>query len=116
MQDEVRYKLLNVLDKNPEATQRELADQLGVSVGKINYCLAALIDKGQVKVRNFTNSNNKAAYIYLLTPKGIEEKARVTIRFLQRKMQEYEQLQEEISLLQGEIKKLGLQANQIDEK
>ena len=116
MQDEVRYKLLSVLDKNPEATQRELADQLGVSVGKINYCLAALIYKGQVKVRNFTNSNNKAAYIYLLTPKGIEEKARVTIRFLQRKMREYEQLREEISLLQGEIKKLGLQANQIDEK
>ena len=111
MQDEVRYKLLSLLDKNPEATQRELADQLGVSVGKINYCIAALIDRGQVKVRNLINSNNKAAYTYLLTPKGIKVKAHVTIRFLQRKMQEYEQLQEEISLLQGEVKKLGLKVN-----
>ncbi len=106
MQDEVRYKLLNLLDKNPKATQRELADQLGVSVGKINYCLAALIDKGQVKVRNFTNSNKKAAYTYLLTPKGINEKARVTLRFLKRKMEEYEQLQVEIEQLRREARHL----------
>ena len=112
MQDEDRYKLLNLLDKNPKATQRELAEVLGVSLGKANYCLAALIDKGQVKVRSFTNSNNKAAYIYLLTPKGVKEKSQVTLRFLRRKMQEYEQLQEEISLLQGEVKKLGLKVNQ----
>jgi len=111
MQDEVRYKLLSLLDKNPEATQRELADQLGVSVGKINYCLAALIDKGQVKVRNFTNSNNKAAYTYLLTPKGVKEKARVTIRFLKSKMDEYEQLQVEIEQLRQEAKQLGLQTH-----
>jgi EPS-associated MarR family transcriptional regulator len=109
MQDEVRYKLLNILDKNPEATQRQLADQLGVSVGKINYCLAALIDKGQIKVRNFTNSNNKAAYTYLLTPKGVKEKARVTLRFLKRKIDEYEQLQVEIEQLRREAKSLGLQ-------
>ena len=111
MQDEVRYKLLNLLDKNPDATQRELADQLGVSVGKINYCLAALIDKGQVKARNFTNSNNKAAYIYLLTPKGMQEKADVTVRFLKRKMDEYEQLQVEIEQLRRETKRLGLRTH-----
>ena len=87
MQDEVRYKLLNLLDKNPKATQRELAEVLGVSLGKANYCLAALVDKGLVKVRSFTNSNKKAAYIYLLTPKGVKEKSQVTLRFLQRKIQ-----------------------------
>ena len=108
MQEEVRYKLLSLIDKNPEVTQRALAAQLGVSVGKINYCLAALIDKGQVKVHNFTNSNYKAAYIYLLTPKGIKEKARVTLRFLKRKMDKYEQLQVEIEQLRREAKHLSL--------
>ena len=116
MQDEVRYKLLNLLDKNPKATQRELAEVLGVSLGKANYCLAALVDKGLVKVRSFTNSNKKAAYIYLLTPKGIKEKSQVTLRFLQRKIQEYEQLQKEITLLRGEVKNLSLHANQNVEK
>ena len=85
-------------------------------MGKINYCLKALIQRGWIKATNFTNSNNKAAYTYLLTPKGVKEKAQVTIRFLHRKMQEYEQLQEEISILKGEVKKLGQQANQIDNK
>ena len=115
MQEEDHYKLLDLITKNPEATQRELAMQLGVSVGKINYCLAALIKKGQVKARNFTNSNNKAAYTYLLTPKGMKEKSQVTLRFLQRKMREYEQIQEEILLLQGEVKKFDLQKNKLKE-
>lgn len=107
MQDEVRYKLLKTLEENPEATQRELAKELGVSVGKINYCLTALIEKGYIKARNFTNNRNKAAYVYLLTPKGIKEKARVTMRFLKRKMFEYEQLQIEIEELRSEAKNLG---------
>jgi len=106
MQDEIRYKLLNLLDKNPEATQRELADQLGMSLGKINYCIAALIDKGHIKVRNFTNNNKKAAYIYLLTPRGIREKSHVTLRFLKRKMSEYDQLKIEIEALQKEAARL----------
>lgn len=106
MQDEVRYKLLKTLEEKPEATQRELADQLGVSVGKINYCLAALIEKGQIKVRNFTNNKNKAAYAYLLTPKGIKEKAQVTIRFLKCKINEYEVLKEEIEQLKREVNSL----------
>lgn len=116
MNDEVRYKLLSLLEKNPEATQRKLAELLGVSVGKINYCLTALMDKGLIKARNFTNSKNKAAYAYLLTPKGIKEKAQVTIRFLQRKMNEYEQLQEEIELLKQEVRQLDTQTNQVNEK
>ena len=106
MKDEVRYKLLSLLEKNPEATQRELAEQLGVSVGKINYCLTALMEKGHIKARNFTNSKNKAAYAYLLTPKGIKEKAQVTIRFLKRKMEEYEQLQQDIEFLKKEVKQI----------
>ena len=104
MQDEVQYKLLNLLEKKPESTQRELAKNLEISVGKINYCLSALIEKGHVKVRNFTNSNKKAAYAYLLTPKGIQQKAKVTIRFLQRKTEEYEQLKKEIEQLHQEVK------------
>ena len=108
MQDEIHYKLLKLLDKNPEVTQRKLAVQLGVSVGKINYCLNALIDKGLIKARNFTNSNNKAAYIYLLTPKGMKEKSRVTLRFLKRKVEEYEELQVEIEQLRREAKHLDL--------
>lgn len=108
MQDEVHYKLLSLLEKKPKATQRELAENLGISVGKVNYCLAALVNKGQIKIRNFTNSNNKAAYAYLLTPKGIKQKAKVTLRFLQKKTEEYEQLQKEIEQLHQEVKRQGL--------
>jgi len=105
MQDEVHYKLLSLLEKKPEATQRELAKNLGVSVGKVNYCLTALVDKGQIKIRNFTNSNKKAAYVYLLTPKGLKHKAKATIRFLQRKTEEYELLEKEIEQLRQEVKR-----------
>ena len=103
MQEEVRYKLLNILEYNPEATQRELARELGVSVGKINYCMTALIEKGLIKANNFKNSKNKRAYTYLLTPRGIEEKARITVRFLKRKMDEYEALRQEIEQLKREV-------------
>ena len=103
MQDEVRYKLLKILDYNPEATQRELAQELGVSVGKINYCMTALIEKGLIKANNFKNNKNKRAYAYLLTPRGIEEKARITVRFLKRKMDEYEVLKQEIEQLRREV-------------
>lgn len=101
--DEVHLHVLRLLDRRPELTQRELADELGVSVGKANYVLNALIEKGLVKARNFKNSRNKAAYAYFLTPAGIEEKARVTVRFLKRKMDEYEQIRKEIEELQEEV-------------
>ncbi len=104
---EVRYRLLKYLAEHPDASQRELARQLGVSVGKINYCLKALIAKGWVKARNFSNSRHKAGYLYVLTPKGIEEKINVTSSFLRRKLQEYDLLTKEIEQLTQEVSELG---------
>ena len=104
MDQEIHLKVLRQLEANPDMTQRELAKHLGVSLGKANYCLKALIDRGWVKVRNFTNSNNKAAYAYLLTPKGLEEKARISVRFLRQRMLDYEQLKREIAELEAEVK------------
>lgn len=106
MREEDHYKVLDLIARKPEATQRQIANELNVSLGKINYCLSALIEKGHIKVRNFTNSNNKAAYSYLLTPKGIKEKSQITIRFLKRKMEEYKQLQTEIEYLKTEVERL----------
>jgi EPS-associated MarR family transcriptional regulator len=94
--EEVRYKLLKLLEPNPQLSQRQVAQELGVSLGKVNYCLKALVDRGWVKVANFKNSRNKSAYMYLLTPRGFEEKARVTARFLQIKIREYQALKDEI--------------------
>lgn len=102
LDDETHYKLLKLLQEDPHLSQRELAEVLGVSLGKTNYCLKALIGKGLIKVRNFRNSSNKAAYAYFLTPSGIEEKAKITVRFLKRKMMEYEALHKEIEHLQRE--------------
>lgn len=103
--DEYRCKILRILQEAPDISQRDLARELGVSLGKVNYCLQALIQKGLVKANNFKNSNNKKAYLYLLTRKGIAEKARATARFLERKMAEYEALQREIEELRREIQK-----------
>ena len=80
--EEVRYRLLKLLEPNPRLSQREVARELGISVGKVNYCLKALVDKGWIKAANFKNSQNKTAYMYLLTRRGFEEKARVTATFL----------------------------------
>jgi EPS-associated MarR family transcriptional regulator len=101
--DEVRYRLLRQLAEHPDASQREVARALGISVGKVNYCLRALIQKGWVKIRSFKNSRNKAAYVYIITPKGIEEKINVTGRFLRRKIDEYEHLRHEIKSLSREL-------------
>ncbi len=84
---ETHLKVLRHLEDNPDVTQRELAAVLGISLGKTNYCIKALIDKGLVKAKNFKNSANKRAYLYILTPKGIETKTRISVRFLQRKNQ-----------------------------
>lgn len=102
--DEYRYKILKLLEAKPEISQRELAKNLGVSLGKANFCLNALIEKGLLKATNFRNSHNKLAYMYLLTPSGIEEKSKITLRFLKAKIHEYEMLQEEINLLMLETK------------
>jgi len=101
--DEYRYKILKLVSDHPEISQRELAQQLDISLGKVNYCLKALIDKGLVKATNFRNNNNKLAYMYLLTPQGIEEKVAITVRFFKWKMQEYETLQAEIEELRREV-------------
>jgi EPS-associated MarR family transcriptional regulator len=102
--DEYRYKILKLVETNPEISQRELAKNLGVSLGKANFCLKALIEVGLLKVTNFRNSQNKLAYMYLLTPTGLEEKSSITVRFLKAKVQEYELLQEEIRVLLQETK------------
>ena len=102
MDESTNYHLLKILESNPELTQRELAREMGISLGKANYCLRALTDKGLVKARNFRNSRNRSAYAYFLTPKGMEEKARVTYRFLKRKLREYEELKQEIEELRRE--------------
>ncbi|MDD1621639.1 MAG: MarR family EPS-associated transcriptional regulator [Methylococcaceae bacterium] len=100
--DEFRYKILKLVSDNPEISQRELARQLGISLGRANYCLKALIDKGILKASNFRNNNNKLAYMYLLTPDGVELKARITVQYLKWKLREYETLQAEIEELRRE--------------
>jgi EPS-associated MarR family transcriptional regulator len=103
--DEVRYKLLKLLEPNPELSQREVARALGISLGKVNYCLKALVEKGWIKAANFKNSKNKMAYTYLLTPRGVEGKARFTGRFLQSKMREYEALRAEIEQIRADVQR-----------
>ena len=102
-QEDAHYRVMRALERNPDLTQRELSKELGVSLGKLNYCLKALIDKGWVKVGNFSHSKNKMNYAYLLTPKGISVKACMTQGFLKRKIVEYEALRAEINLLKSEI-------------
>ena len=106
MSDEIHYHVLRIIEKNPRITQRELASELGVSLGKANYCLKSLIEQGWVKANNFKNSKNKLAYAYPLTPNGIEQKARITVRFLRRKVKEYGELKDEIDRLKKEVANL----------
>lgn len=100
--DETRYRILKALEADPQASQRRIAHELGISLGRVNYCLQAMIKKGLVKADNFRNSANKRAYLYLLTPRGIDEKARVTARFLRVKLDEYEILKRELEELERE--------------
>ena len=90
------FNVLRKIQQKPKSTQRELAGELGFSLGKINYCLKALKNKGLVKIRNFKKNPNKMNYIYVLTPKGISEKSNLTINFMKKKMKEYEELKKEI--------------------
>ena len=103
LKDELRYKLLKALEDNPSLSQRELASLMGVSLGKTNYCVKALMDAGLIKMSNFAKSTNKTRYAYCLTPKGIKEKVAVTIRFLGNKQEQYEALRKEIELLKREV-------------
>ena len=108
LDETTHYSLLKTLEENPGLSQRDLAKKLGVSLGKINYCLNALVEKGNLKINNFRNSDNKLAYAYLLTPRGVEQKARMTVQFLKYKMQEYGRLKAEIEELQKEAEQKGL--------
>ncbi len=105
--DELHYRLVELLQENPEITQRDLARALGVSLGRTNYCLRALVAKGWVKISNFRNSKNRRAYLYLLTPRGVEAKARLTRKFLEIKLSEYESLRAEIRRLKLAAKQEG---------
>ena len=111
LDETTHYGLLKTLEENPGLSQRDLAKRLGVSLGKINFCLNALVEKGSVKINNFRNSENKLAYAYLLTPSGVEQKARMTVQFLKYKVQEYERLRAEIAELQREAEQKGLLEN-----
>jgi EPS-associated MarR family transcriptional regulator len=106
MDDAIRYRLLKLLNEQPHLTQRELAKAMGISLGKANFCLRALIEVGAVKANNFRNSANKIGYLYLLTPSGLEEKTRVTRRFLERKLVEYDAIRREIKELRAETGQL----------
>ena len=103
---DIHLDLLRKLESNPQFTQRELSREIGVSLGKVNYCMKKLTEKGLVKLINFSRSSNKFGYAYLLTPSGIEEKSRLTFSFLKRKLIEYE-------VLKNEIAQLELDANEI---
>lgn len=108
--EEVQYRLLTHLAQRPDASQRELARALGISLGKANYCLHALIEKGFVKARNFKNSGTKSAYAYILTRKGLEEKINITAAFLRRKIAEYDTIATEIERLRAEVRTMAEEA------
>lgn len=103
--DESHYQLMRLIEANPGMSQRDIARELDMSLGKVNYCLRAVARKGWIKATNFKNSHNKAAYIYWLTPRGIEMKARMTVRFLSIKVQEYESLRAEIEQMRRETER-----------
>ncbi|MBT8490386.1 MAG: MarR family EPS-associated transcriptional regulator [Deltaproteobacteria bacterium] len=111
LESEEVLKLLREIKKTPQMTQRELSSSLGISLGKVNFLIKALVHKGFIKANNFKNSNNKAAYFYLLTPRGLEEKARITYHLLILKTQEYKRLKEEIQALEKEIGSIGISDN-----
>ena len=107
MHEEISYKLFNLVEKHPNISQRELAKEMGVSLGKTNYSIKELMEKGWLKARKLKNSNNKIAYAYALTPTGLREKANITARFLNHKVREYEILKSEIENLRLEVSGLS---------
>jgi len=105
--DEQQFQILRELEREPRVSQRRLAEDLGISLGKVNYCLQALIHKGWIKATNFKNSQNKAAYMYLLTPRGLESKTLLAMQYLQVKIREYEALRVEIEQMRREAQRHG---------
>ncbi|MFD1195248.1 MarR family EPS-associated transcriptional regulator [Seohaeicola saemankumensis] len=105
VEDDIHFRILRILEQHPEISQRELAGEVGIALGKVNYVLNALTDKGLVKIRNFRNSQNKLRYAYVLTPAGLSKRAELTSVFLRRKMAEYDALKAEIEDLKRETSK-----------
>ena len=103
LQQDVRFRILRILERNPQMTQRALSHELGISLGGVNFCLNALVEKGQLKIRNFRASNRKPRYAYVLTPKGVAEKTALTRQFLRRKLEEYTALKAEIESLERDL-------------
>ena len=103
LNEDMRFRVLSLLERNPDLSQRQIAQALGVSLGAVNYVLRALVEKGQLKIGNFRAADNKLRYAYILTPRGLEAKARLTAGFLRRKYAEYEALCAEIAALEAEL-------------
>jgi EPS-associated MarR family transcriptional regulator len=101
---DIHFRVLQVLNENPQITQRELSKELGISLGSINYCIRALIKVGHIKINNFRTKEDKSTYFYLITPQGISEKAKLTTGFLKRKIHEYHALQMEIEKIQSQLR------------
>ena len=114
--DPQRLDLLKLLHEQPQMSQRDLAQAMGVSLGKANYCLKALMEKGLVKLGNFRRNPDKREYAYLLTPAGVQEKTRITMAFLRRKVAEYEALEKEIEQLRGDLKNRRIQSGARSER
>lgn len=112
LENEAVLRILRELKKSPEMTQRELSSRLGISLGKVNFLINAMIQRGFVKIESFKTSTNKNAYLYYLTPQGIKEKTRTTCFFLKRKVREYELLEEEIRLLREEVQEIGISTDE----
>jgi EPS-associated MarR family transcriptional regulator len=112
LEKEEALRIFREIDRSPEMTQREFSSRLGISLGKVNFLINALIRKGFVKVENFKKSSNKSKYLYCLTPRGIEEKSRMTYLFLKRKMREYEHLELEIRQLREEVREIGVDSEE----
>lgn len=107
LEQEIRYRLLTLINKEPDLTQRQIAQRMGISLGKANFAISELAKKGLVKIKRAGNSRNKLGYVYILTPRGIEEKAAVTVNFLKRKIREYDEIKRQISQLTAEVEALG---------
>lgn len=106
MDEDIHYRLLRLLEQEPQLSQREIAERMGISLGKVNYCVRALVEKGWVKMGNFYRSPNKQAYLYKLTPRGLMEKAVMAVHFLRRKEAEHQALMNEIEMLRKEVKNM----------
>jgi len=107
-EQEIRYRLLKILAEEPQLGQREMAKRMGISLGKVNFCVSELATKGWIKITRFRSARNRIPYTYMLTPKGLEEKGNLTVRFLKRKLAEYEEIKKQVEELHNEVQQEGI--------